>query len=142
MASSSEISHKGTVTKIEGDVAFVEIQVSSACGSCKASALCGTSDTESRKVEAKINPNQNIEIGDEVKVTITRVMGSKAIILGYGLPFVVVVIGIFVLVGIGVNEGIAALCAIVLLVGYYFVLYLLRDKIKKEFNFRIEKTEI
>lgn len=142
MARVSEISHKGTVTKIEDGVAFVEIQVSSACGSCKASALCGTSDSGSRNVEAKINPDQKIEIGDDVNVTITRVMGSKAIILGYGLPFVVVVIGIFALVGIGVNEGIAAICAIVLLAGYYFVLYMLRDKIKKEFNFKIEKTGI
>jgi hypothetical protein len=44
-----------------------------------------------------------------------------------------------VLIGIGVNEGIAALVSLVLLTAYYVVLYLLRDRIKKVFNFRIEK---
>jgi len=62
------------------------------------------------------------------------------VLIGYALPFVVVMIGLFVLIGVGVNEGIAALVSLVLLSAYYVVLYLLRDRIKKVFNFRIEKS--
>ena len=51
-----------------------------------------------------------------------------------------VMIGLFGRVGVGVNEGIAALVSLVLLTAYYVVLYLLRDRIKKVFNFRIEKS--
>ncbi len=140
MDSASNIAHNGIVKSINGNVAIVEIQVSSACGSCKAASLCGTSESGNRKIEAKFSPEQNLNVGDEVKVTITRIMGTKAVLLGYGLPFVVIVIGIFVLISLGVSEGIAALCALVLLAGYYFVLYLFREKIKKEFNFSIERT--
>ena len=96
MPESAEISHKGTVKSIAGNTAIVEIMVSSACATCKATSFCA-------------------------------------------LPFVVVMIGLFVLIGIGINEGIAALVSLVMLTIYYVVLYLLRDKIKKGFNFKIEK---
>ena len=82
---------------------------------------------------------QEISVGDEVNVKMTQTMGTKAVLIGYALPFVVVMIGLFVLIGVGVNEGIAALVSLVLLTAYYVVLYLLRDRIKKVFNFRIEK---
>lgn len=139
MASPNKITHKGVIKSIKADVAKIEMQASSACGVCKAAAFCGTSDSSSKNVEAKILPSQSFSIGEEVFVSITQTMGTKAIILGYGLPFVVIIIGIFPLVALGLSEGLAALIAILLLAAYYFVLYLCRNKIKKEFHFSIEK---
>jgi len=139
MSASSEISHTGTVKSIEGNVATVEIQVSSACATCKATSFCGSSESGSRSIEAHIGPDQNVSVGDEVRVLMTQVMGTKAIVIGYVIPSVVVLAGLFVLIGVGINEGIAALASLVLLSAYYFVLYLLRDKLKKEFNFKIER---
>lgn len=138
MSHSSEIAHKGMVKEIRDNVVFVEIQVSSACGACKAAAFCGTSEG-GRLVEAKIPHGMHLEIGEEVSVKITESMGTKALLLGYGLPFVVVVLAIFVLIALGVGEGISALVSLVALAIYYFVMYLCRDRIKKEFNFIIEK---
>ena len=139
MSASSEISHTGIVKSIEGNVATVEIQVSSACATCKATSFCGSSESGSRSIEAHIAPDQNVSVGDEVRVLMTQVMGTKAIVIGYVIPSVVVLAGLFVLIGVGINEGIAALASLVLLTAYYFVLYLLRDKLKKEFNFKIER---
>lgn len=139
MPESAEISHKGTVKSIAGSTATVEIQVSSACATCKATSFCGSSESGSRSIEAHIGPEQNVSVGDEVRVLMTQVMGTKAIVIGYVIPSVVVLAGLFVLIGVGINEGIAALASLVLLTAYYFVLYLLRDKLKKEFNFRIER---
>lgn len=139
MSASSEISHTGIVKSIEGNVATVEIQVSSACATCKATSFCGSSESGSRSIEAHIGPDQNVSVGDEVRVLMTQVMGTKAIVIGYVIPSVVVLAGLFVLIGVGINEGIAALASLVLLTAYYFVLYLLRDKLKKEFNFKIER---
>ena len=141
MSASSEISHTGTVKSIEGNVATVEIQVSSACATCKATSFCGSSESGSRSIEAHIGLEQNVSVGDEVRVLMTQVMGTKAIVIGYVIPSVVVLAGLFVLIGVGINEGIAALASLVLLTVYYFELYLLRDKLKKEFNFKIEKLE-
>ena len=140
MPESAEISHKGTVKSIAGSTATVEIMVSSACATCKATSFCGSSESGSRVVEAQLMQGQEISVGDEVNVKMTQTMGTKAVLIGYALPFVVVMIGLFVLIGVGVNEGIAALVSLVLLTAYYVVLYLLRDRIKKVFNFRIEKS--
>ena len=142
MSASSEISHTGTVKSIEGNVATVEILVSSACATCKATSFCGSSESGSRSIEAHIGPDQNVSVGDEVRVLMTQVMGTKAIVIGYVIPSVVVLAGLFVLIGVGINEGIAALASLVLLSAYYFVLYLLRDKLKKEFNFKIERINV
>ena len=139
MPESAEISHKGTVKSIAGSIAIVEIMVSSACATCKATSFCGSSESGSRSIEAHIGPEQNVSVGDEVRVLMTQVMGTKAIVIGYVIPSVVVLAGLFVLIGVGINEGIAALASLVLLTAYYFVLYLLRDKLKKEFNFKIER---
>ena len=139
MSASSEISHTGTVKSIEGNVATVEIQVSSACATCKATSFCGSSESGSRNIEAHIGLEQNVSVGDEVRVLMTQVMGTKAIVIGYVIPSVVVLAVLFVLIGVGTNEGIAALASLVFLTAYYFVLYLLRDKLKKEFNFKIER---
>ncbi|MCF0206572.1 MAG: SoxR reducing system RseC family protein, partial [Bacteroidales bacterium] len=116
----NEISHQGTISRIEGKTAFVDIQVSSACGSCKAASFCGSSDSSSRCVEAAIPQNTDLSVGDEVKVVITRSMGTKAVVLGYGLPFVVVMIGLVAMISLGVGEGIAALASLLLL-GFYYL---------------------
>ena len=142
MPESAEISHTGTVKSIEGNVATVEIQVSSACATCKATSFCGSSESGSRSIEAHIGPDQNVSVGDEVRVLMTQVMGTKAIIIGYVIPSVVVLAGLFVLIGVGINEGIAALISLGLLTIYYVVLYLLRNKLKKEFNFKIERLNV
>ena len=139
MPESAEISHKGTVKSIAGSTAIVEIMVSSACATCKATSFCGSSESGSRSIEAHIGPDQNVSVGDEVRVLMTQTMGTKAIIIGYVIPSVVVLAGLFVLIGVGMNEGIAALISLGLLTIYYVVLYLLRNKLKKEFNFKIEK---
>ena len=76
MSASSEISHTGTVKSIEGNVATVEIQVSSACATCKATSFCGSSESGSRSIEAHIGPDQNVSVGDEVRVLMTQVMGT------------------------------------------------------------------
>ena len=138
----SEISHVGTVKSVEGNTATVEIQVSSACASCKATSFCGSSESGSRVIEAQLAEGQNISVGDEVRVLMTQTMGTKAIVIGYVIPSVVVLAGLFVLIGVGMNEGIAALISLGLLTIYYVVLYLLRDKIKKEFNFKIERLNV
>ena len=45
---------------------------------------------------------------------------------------------LFACLGLGVNEGLAALISIVALVPYYIILYLKRDKLKKQFEYTIE----
>jgi sigma-E factor negative regulatory protein RseC len=57
--------------------------------------------------------------------------------LAYLIPIVLLLAVLFVCLGLGMNEGLAALISIVALVPYYIVLYLKRDKLKQKFEYNI-----
>jgi sigma-E factor negative regulatory protein RseC len=63
--------------------------------------------------------------------------GNKAAVLAYLIPILLLLAVLFVCLGLGLNEGIAALISIVALVPYYIVLYLKRDKLKQKFEYNI-----
>ena len=64
--------------------------------------------------------------------------GNKAAILAYLIPIVLLLAVLFVCLGLGINDGLAALISIVALVPYYIILYLKRDKLKNQFLYIIE----
>jgi len=66
-------------------------------------------------------------------------LGSQAVLLAYVLPFLIMFIVLIVLVNLTANEGISALISIAMLVPYFYVIYLLRDRFKKKFVFVIQK---
>ena len=63
--------------------------------------------------------------------------GNKAAILAYLIPIILLLAVLFVCLGLGLGEGLAALISIVALVPYYIVLYLKRDALKKKFEYFI-----
>jgi sigma-E factor negative regulatory protein RseC len=65
-------------------------------------------------------------------------LGQKAVLMGYGLPLVVLVGSIILFLSLLNHEGLAALLSILMLVPYYLILYLFRKRLQKEFRFRIE----
>lgn len=65
-------------------------------------------------------------------------LGHKAVLMGYVLPLIVLVGSIVLFLSFFKNEGLAALLSILMLVPYYFILYLFRKRLRKEFRFRIE----
>ncbi len=79
--------------------------------------------------------------GQQVMVSMNESLGSKAVILGYVVPIFVLVVSIVVFLSVIRNEGLAALLSLLMLGPYYLLLYLFRDRLKKEFRFRIEKDE-
>jgi sigma-E factor negative regulatory protein RseC len=64
--------------------------------------------------------------------------GNRAAVLAYLIPIVLLLAVLFVCLGLGMNEGLAALVSIIALIPYYIVLYLRRDKLKQKFDYTIE----
>ena len=76
--------------------------------------------------------------GQEVTVCASKDVAEKALLLGFGWPFLILV-GVLVIALYVLNdEGLAALCALLALVPYYLVLYLCRDRIGQKLTFSIE----
>ncbi len=68
-------------------------------------------------------------------------MGLKAVFLAYVLPLLMLLSSLFILNAILKNEGLAGLISLAGTAVYYIVLYQLRQKIEKQFNFVLKKID-
>jgi len=132
------VRHKGIISEISDDVIKVNIIAESACASCHAKGYCGVADMKEKVIEVRNQPGNEQMKGDFVNVTMKKKQGIKAVIYGYFLPFLILLATLIIATSV-MNEGIAGLVAISVLIPYYTGLYFLRHRIKNDFEFQIEK---
>jgi sigma-E factor negative regulatory protein RseC len=65
-------------------------------------------------------------------------MANKALLLAFGVPFLVLVCVLVLVLKLTGNEGVAALSGLLALVPYYLVLYFFRRRIREQLSFYIE----
>ena len=134
------IKHSGEVVRIEATAVYVKLTVSSACSGCHAKAVCGVDASAEKIVEVEDVVASQYEVGDIVEVALqSGDMGTKAVVLTYIVPFFVLAVLLFGSVALGVSEGLSAVVSLAGVVGYYLVIYALRDRIKKKIKFIILK---
>jgi sigma-E factor negative regulatory protein RseC len=141
MAKKNEIVHSGKIIEITPDFTSVEITVSSACASCHAKSLCGMSEEQDKVIMLPTDPYATYNVGDEVQVCTKMSMGLKAAWISYVIPLAVLMALILILTSVGVNEFISAGAAIAGVGLYYFIIWLLRDKLNNEFVFYIKNQQ-
>lgn len=141
MAKKNEIVHSGKVIEMTPDFTSVEITVSSACASCHAKSLCGMSEEQDKVIMLPTDPYATYNVGDEVQVCTKMSMGLMAAWISYVIPLAVLMALILILTSVGVNEFISAGAAIAGVGLYYFVIWLLRDKLNNEFVFYIKNQQ-
>jgi len=88
-------------------------------------------------IEVKNDHKSVLKPGDRVDLVMTRSMGNKAVILGYFLPFVFVLVTLLILSAF-LNELWAGLLSLSVLVPYYIILSLFKDCLSRTFEFKIE----
>ena len=135
---SNKIKHSGVVENIMGDSVQVRIVQTSACAACKVAGYCNASESKEKLVDVYHADTRNLRVGDVVTVTASTQVAAQALLLGFGLPFVVLVAVLIVVLLITGNEGAAALSGLGALVPYYAVLFLFRNRIRDKLSFSIE----
>lgn len=133
------IAHDGIIVEITPDFTTVEILSSSACASCHAKGLCGMSEEEKKLIMVPTDPYTVYSEGQRVKVMTKKSMGLKAVWISYVIPLLILLILILSLSSVIGNEAYVGLAAIAGVALYYFVIWLLRDKLESEFVFYIEE---
>lgn len=130
----------GKVESINGNIVGVNISSVSACAACHAKGMCSSADKKDKLIMV---PNYGVDykIGELVNVSIEESLGLKAVLIAYIFPVFIMLVALLLLTNIGINHMIAGITSLVGLLMYYILLYLLRDKLNKEFTFLIEKTE-
>lgn len=136
---SNKISHPGVVDGIEGDCVKVRIVQTSACAACKVAAHCNASESKEKLVDVFGCDTAKYATGQEVVVSASREVANRAILLGFGLPLLLLIGVLLMVLRWTGDEGMAALASLGVLVPYYIVLWLLRDSIRQRVAFRIEE---
>lgn len=134
-----EVCKEGIVRKLEGSKVWVEIVVSSACGGCAARSLCNISEKKNELVEAVNLAGEEFSIGETVQIQMMQKLANKAVILGYLLPFVILVAGLFVCYALTHIEWLSVLVAVVLTAIYYVVLKMFDKRLARQFTLYVSK---
>jgi len=129
------IRHDGIVERIGADSCHVRILQASACSSCSARQLCRSSESKEKLIEVR-GHYPTLQVGEKVTLSGSVRQGLRASFLAYILPLVLMLIALFWGTHLG-GDGAGALAALLILILYYGILYLLRDKLSKSFSFEI-----
>lgn len=135
---SNKIKHSGVIEKVMDDSVQVRIVQTSACASCKVAGYCNASESKEKLVDVFHIDTRGLNVGDVVTVTASTQVAAHALLFGFGLPFVVLVVVLVVVLQLTGNEGYAALSGLAALFPYYGVLHLLRNRIRDRLSFAIE----
>ena len=138
MNTQETISHEGIVTKITDDELEIKILAQSACAACHAKSACGMGEQAEKILTVPRPANKDFALNQKVNVKMAIGQGNKAAVLAYLIPIILLLAVLFVCLGVGLGEGLSALVSIVALIPYYIVLYLKRDKLKKQFEYIVE----
>ena len=133
-----EVKHTGQVVSMTPQLTTVRIVSHSACSECHAAGLCGMSDYAEKAIQVPADPYASYAVGDEVQVVLKASMGMKAVWIAYFLPLVVVLAVALGLIALGVGEVAAGLAGLAAVGLYYFVIWLLRDRLRSEYVFTIQ----
>lgn len=128
------IEHQGVIISIDGKVAHVKIEQTSACASCHVKSVCGASEKSEKIIDTNLL-DTSLKIGDQVTVTGQKSLGIQAILLAYVLPFIVIVSMLFIVNIFTTNELVIGTCALASLIPYFAILRLMRNKIQAKFQF-------
>ena len=138
MSSYSEITHRGRIVSITPEYTTVEIVSESACAACHAKGLCSLGDSKVKQVELPTRGWDNYTVGQEVSVVLRATMGHKAVWLAYVVPLIILVAALLGILSAGGTELLAGLGAIGAVALYYGVIWLMRERLRKEYVFNIK----
>lgn len=133
------IEHEGIIDRIEGDVAQVKIDSVSGCASCHAKGVCGAADQKEKYLDVALK-GATYRLGEQVQVQVARHLGFRAVALGYFYPFLLLMAVLIAFTMAGTQELRAGTYALLSIIPYYLLLFLLRKRIGSAFTFSIKKS--
>ena len=131
--------HTGIVKEVTPNSLIVSIVNQSACSGCHARGACTVSDVQEKEIE--VTTYRNIyRPGAMVTVIFRESSGLKALFLGYILPLILLVVALIISIEISGSEILGAFIGLGILVPYYIVLFLNKDKMKRAFTFELDES--
>ena len=134
------IRHQGIVERIDNHKVFVRIEQKAACKDCHAGSVCLAADKKEKTIEVS-DYSGSYTLQEEVIVSVRQFMGLYAAAMAYVIPLFLVILFVVAGVYISGSEAIGGIAGLSVLLPYYFILYLLQNKMKKRFIFSLSKMQ-
>lgn len=131
------VSHPGVVSEVTDKEIKVKIVSSGACGGCNIKSACNVADMAEKELVISVENGEEYSIGQPVSIRMSARQGNKAVLYAYLVPAVLLIFMILLFSVMGMKDLYVALAAITVVGIYYFVLYLFRNKIKKQFKYEV-----
>lgn len=130
------IDHEGVVKHNSGSSVIVSISATSACSGCHARGSCSMLGAEEKIID--IEGIYNVSPGDIVTVLMEQSLGYSALVLGYIIPFILILTSLITFISLGLTELISGVLSLAALIPYYFALYIFRKKVNEKFTFTLK----
>lgn len=135
------IEHEGVVEEISDNNLTVRILQQSACGTCSAKGYCSAAESKEKLIHIT-DSTEKIQVHDKVIVLGTESMGYKAVFWAYIAPLILILFTVILATTVWkLTEIQSTFVAILSLIPYYICLYLLKNKMTRNFQFTIKKTD-
>ena len=134
-----KVCKEGIVRKTEDGKVWVEIVVSSACGGCVAKNMCNISEKKNEIIEAVNIMGEEFSVGEQVQIQMQESQAHRAVVLGYLLPFIVLIVGLFGCYALTHIEWLSALVAFGLTAIYYLILKMFDKCLARQFTLYVSK---
>lgn len=128
---------EGLIVEVQGKMAKVQIQRSSACGHCHACEL-GTNGMMIAEVQNPVNAR----VGEKVKIEIAPSSLLQAAFMVYIVPIIGLVVGYLIGSTITHSESIGICSGVAMLLLSFFILYWYDKKISKHRNLRPKIVQV
>lgn len=131
------IKHLGVVDNIEGVHIKVKILQATACATCSAKGFCTSIGGKEKFVDVIDKDASSYQVGEQVMIEGETFMGMVALLLAFVLPFVLLIATLFIFMIWMGNELYAGVFSLGILIPYYYLLWLQRDRLKYRLAFTI-----
>ena len=138
MSEQNTVSHEGIVVKNSAGNLQVMIVSKASCASCQLKGVCSASDLAEKIIDVK--SDEKFNEGDKVNVVMEESQGLLAVFYTFFLPFVLMSVAMGIVFFQTGKQGVAGIASLAVLPPYYFILWLLRNKMKKYFTFRAKRV--
>ena len=132
------IEHRGIINKIDNNRIQVLIVQQTACNECQANGVCFTAENGTKIIEVE-NSDSVFNEGDKVILFGKKSNGLLAVLFAFVLPFITILISLFILNYFIANEVISGAISVGMLIPYYVILSFFNKKLKSKFKFEIRK---
>ncbi|MBA4321748.1 MAG: hypothetical protein C0408_02915 [Odoribacter sp.] len=136
MSIDRNIEHEGIVREADEKSATVILLPVSGCSGCQSEKSCGMAGNAEKVVN--VRGRFNVNPGDHVVVIMKQSLGYSALLIGYIIPLLIVLILLIALIFLSVNELYAGLLSMGSLIPYYSGLFVYRKFIDLKFSFTIK----